>query len=199
MVTNNILQADILEKLKTMHKKITSGNSSFAKRIECIYIPIKSLKNYEKENAYFPCLHVGGDFYTDGFGLLEKHILREKGIILKGPDPKTFIRPVFPNELKKATLDSLREWWFPKLTDHSKLQEDDYQVYAILTMCRAFYTVQFGDIASKSKAAEYAKKTLESKWASLINEALAWKNGKNFHKLEETLNFLEYTLKKLNI
>jgi len=199
VVTKNILPDDILEKLKEIHQKITSSNSSYAKRIECIYIPIESLKNYKEENAYFPCLHIGGDFYTDGFGLLEKHVLREKGIVIQGPEPKSFIKPVSANELKRAALNSLKEWWLPKLKDHSKLKADDYQVYAILTMCRALYTIQRGEITSKTAASQYAKQIFDHKWIELIDEALSWEIGKKFNRLSETLSYIRYVLIKLNI
>lgn len=199
VLTKEVLLEETLKKLKVIHDKISSSKLLYAQRIECIYIPIDSLRNYSQEKAYFPCLHVGGEFYTDGFGIIEKHVLREKEIIIKGPDTKSFMKPVTAAELKKAALDSLREWWLPKLKDHSKLLKDDYQVYAVLTMCRALYTIQFGDIASKSTAAQYAVKTLDAKWAKLIRETLSWKNREKFNKLDETLNFIKYTIKKLNV
>ena len=197
IVTKNTLTDNLLEKLKFLHERITLSDLPYSKRIECIYIPIKSLKNYSQEKAYFPCLHVGGKFYIDGFGLIEKYILRENGITIKGQNPKLFIKPVTPSELKRVAFESLKNWWLPQLTNHSRLVKDDYQVYAILTMCRAFYTIENGDIVSKSKAASFVKKTLDKKWTLLIDEALLWKIGKNFNHLKETLDFIQFTLNKL--
>lgn len=194
IVTKEALVEKELIKIKSMHQKITSGSLPYAKRIECIYIPIESLKNYIQDKSYFPCLHVGGKFYTDGFGIIEKHVLREKGIVIKGSDPKSFIKPVTPDELKNAALESLRVWWFPKLKDNSRLREDDYQVYAILTMCRALYSVKFRDIASKSEAARCVMDNLDEKWTKLISKALLWKIGNKFNHFEQTLNFIKYTL-----
>jgi len=160
VVTKSIIPNNILKKIELMHKKISLSNLEYAKKLECIYIPINSLKHYSQEKAYFPCLHVGGAFYTDGFGLIEKHVLREEGIVLKGPNPKTFINPVSSSELKQAAIESLKNWWLPKLEKHPKHMESDYQVYAVLTMCRAIYTTQNGNIVSKSIAAQYVKKML---------------------------------------
>jgi len=199
ILTENALSDSLLKKLKLLHKKITLSNLPYAKRIECIYIPIKSLKNYFQEKAFFPCLHIDGKFYIDGFGLIEKHILRENGITIKGQSPKLFIKPVTQNELKKAVIESLKNWWCPQLIDHSRLIKNDYQVYAVLTMCRAFYTIQRGGIVSKSKAASYAKDILDKKWILLINEALSWKIGKNFNHLIKTLDFIKYTLNNFGL
>lgn len=199
VVTKTIIPDDLLVKLKLMHKKISSSKMQYAKRIECVYIPIDFLKNYVQEKAYFPCLHVGGNFYTDGFGLIEKHVLREKGIVLKGQSTKSFIKPVNSSELKQAAIESLKNWWFRKLKDHSKLFNDDYQVYAILTMCRALYTVQKGEIVSKTTAAQYAKRTIGKKWSVLIDKALLWQMRDKFNHLEETLEFIEFTLNKAGI
>ncbi len=193
VVTKEVIPENKLEKLKSMHHKITSSNLPYVKRMECTYIPIESLRNYEQEKAYFPCLHVGGDFYTDGFGIIEKHVLREKGKVINGPDPKSFIKPVSSDKLKSAALESLKNWWLPKLKDHLKLKEDDYQVYAILTMCRILYTAKFGKVVSKSVAAQYVTSTMNKKWTKLIHEALLWKIGNKFTHLEETLNFIKYT------
>ncbi len=199
IVTSNVLEVSVLEELNEMHKQITFGDSLFAKRVESIYIPKHSLEHYDNRNARFPCLHVGGDFYTDGFGVLEKHVLREKGIAVQGPDQKTFIKPMHAEEIKDAALGSLRAWWLPQLKDHARLVRDDYQVYAVLTMCRALYSMQFGDIASKSKAAEYAKRTLDKKWIPLVDGALLWENGMSFHKLTETVDFMSYILTTLKV
>jgi hypothetical protein len=199
ILTSDILQGEILDKLQLFHKKIIEKKVDYAQRLECIYIPIDSLRNYHKEKAYFPSLHTGGDFYIDGFGIIEKHILREKGIVIKGPDPESFIKPVNSNELKQTAIESLMNWWYPQLTDHSRLAHDDYQVYAVLTMCRALYTIQNGEIVSKSEAAKYAKQTIDRKWTSLIDTALSWKIGDKFNKLQETLDFMRFTLEFVEV
>ncbi|MBM3209558.1 DUF4111 domain-containing protein [Candidatus Shapirobacteria bacterium] len=194
VVTQFPIRDDLLKKLESMHKKITDGKMRYAKRFECIYIPIDALRHHSQRKAYFPCLHVGGEFYTDGFGIIEKHILREKGMALKGPNPKSFVRSVSLDELKKAALNSLQNWWLPQLKGNSRLKKDDYQVYAILTMCRAIYTIDKGDVVSKSRAASYAQGVLDKRWAPLIDKALSWKIGNKFNHLEETLNFIRYAL-----
>jgi hypothetical protein len=198
-ITKKILSDDMLTKLKRMHIIILKNKVSFGDRTECVYIPQASLKNYVPEKAFFPCFHVGGSFYVDGFGLIEKHILRENGIVIKGPDPKSFIKPVSADELKKAAFDALQYWWTTQLIDHSKLIADDYQVYAVLSMCRAFYTILNGAIVSKSKAAYFAEQEVDKKWIRLVNKALSWKIGDRFNEMQNTIDFIKYTAMKLKV
>jgi hypothetical protein len=46
----------------------------------------------------------------------------------------------------------------------------EYQAYAILTMCRALYTLQHGTVVSKSVAARWAQEVLGERWAALTVE-----------------------------
>jgi len=60
--------------------------------------------------------------------------------------------------------------------------------------CRSLYVLNHGRIASKPEAARWAIKTLDEPWARLIGEALNWQNGMAFGHLDETLDFIRYTL-----
>jgi hypothetical protein len=50
------------------------------------------------------------------------------------------------------------------------------QAYAILTMCRGWYTLCVGDQPSKVVAAAWAQREFPE-WAPLIRSALAWRKG----------------------
>jgi hypothetical protein len=199
IVLQDELSKDQLMSINIMHEKLILDNIPYSDRMECTYIPVNSLKKYSQDKAYFHCLHVGGNFYIDGFGIIEKHVLREKGIVIRGSDPKTFIKPVNEKDLKNAANESLKVWWLPKLKDHALLMNDDYQVYAILTMCRAFYTIKTGEITSKSKAANFVINDMANKYSFLITEALTWKIGNKFNKLQETLDFIEFILYRVGV
>jgi hypothetical protein len=90
----------------------------------------------------------------------------------------------------------LREWWSPPFPSPDRFQSGEYQVYAILTMCRSQYDLEYGMIASKPVAARWAKETLGEPWAALIEQALAWQPGMPFSKYNETLGFIQYTLER---
>ena len=91
-------------------------------------------------------------------------------------------------------LAFLDEWWRPMLDDPARLQRPDYQVYAVLTMCRALYTLQCGGVVSKPIAATWAQEALDEHWVPLITCALAWRSGDRFDNLDAVVNFLRYAL-----
>jgi Aminoglycoside adenylyltransferase, C-terminal domain len=108
------------------------------------------------------------------------------------------IDPVQPDDLRRAVLGILHEWWAPMLHAErpARLQSSEYQAYAILTMCRALYTLHYGTIVSKPVAAKWAQETLGERWAALIERALAWRHDAPLDELNETLDFIRYALER---
>jgi hypothetical protein len=104
------------------------------------------------------------------------------------------IDPVNENDLREAVLGSLREWWSPPFPSPERFQSGEYQVYAVLTMCRSLYVLEHGRVASKPEAARWAMETLGEPWHTLISTSAVWKPGMEFDKLRETTDFIIYTL-----
>ena len=48
--------------------------------------------------------------------------------------------------------------------------------FAILTMCRALYTLACGEVVSKPQAAAWAREALGTPWVQLIDRALLWRH-----------------------
>ena len=71
----------------------------------------------------------------------------------------------------------MREWWAPTVADATRLRQPGYQPYAVLTMCRALYTLAHGTIVSKPVAAHWALATLDARWGPLVTRALAGPTG----------------------
>jgi hypothetical protein len=72
----------------------------------------------------------------------------------------------------------------------------EYQAYAVLTMCRALYALEFGEIISKPAAARWAQAALDPRWQGLIARALA--DGQ-LDDLAETLNLIRLSLRRGNL
>jgi len=199
VVTTDELPEEMLPVLEAMHTRITASGLKWAAKLEGSYIPQQALRRYDANRAHHPALRVDGSFGVDEHGsdwVIQRHVIREKGIVVAGPAPQTLIDPVRPNELRRATLGTLREWWEPQLHDHSRLRRSEYQAYAVLTMCRALYTLQHGTVVSKAVAARSAQEALGERWAALIERALAWPQGSQSDEMDETLDFIRYTLER---
>jgi len=128
--------------------------------------------------------------------VIQCHILREKGVAIAGPAPRTLIDPIGPGDLRQAVLGILRAWWAPMLHDPAHLHSCGYRTYAILTMCRMLYTLHYGLIVSKPVAARWARETLDGKRAALIDWAWAGWPDAEPGNLNETLDFIRYTLER---
>jgi hypothetical protein len=197
VVTESELGEERLAGLEAAHARLQASGLRWTTRLEVSYIPRDAVRRYDPSNAVHPALRMDGSFDHDGHGsdwLLQRHVIREHGVNLAGPDPEILIDPVSPEQIRWAARETLHEWWEPQLQDHSRLQSDEYQAYAILTMCRALYTLHHADVAPKAVAARWARESLGRRWSSLIEQAQAWRHGDSLDALEETLALIRYTL-----
>jgi hypothetical protein len=197
-VTAGELPEEVLAALAAMHARLAASGLAWATLLDGSYIAQPALRRYDPAQARHPHLGTGGGNLNveqhDSDWIIQGHILRQHGLGLAGPAPHTLIDLILPNELRQATLATLRGWWAPMLRDPARLQSAEYQAFAILTMCRMFYTFHYGAIASKPVAARWAQAALGERWAEVIAQALAWRRGAPLDKLKETLDFIRYTL-----
>jgi hypothetical protein len=199
VVTADELPDEMLSALEAMHGRITSSGLKWATRLEGDYIPQPALRRYDPSHAQYPHLGVDRHFDVeqhDSNGVIQRHAIREHGVVVAGPAPQTLIDPIQPNDLRRAVLGILREWWLPQVHDPARLHSSEYRAYAILTMCRALYTLQHGTVVSKTVAARWAQEALGERWATLIERALAWPDDVQSDNMNETLDFIQYTLQR---
>jgi predicted nucleotidyltransferase len=197
VVTAGELPTEMLPALAAMHARLTASGLHWAAKMEVSYIPQAALRRHDPAHVHHPALRVDGSFGVDGHGsewIIQRHIIREKGIVIDGPSPHTLIDPVLPDDLRRAVAGLLHEWWEPQLQDQHRLYSGEYQAYAILTMCRMLYTLQHGAVVSKPFAARWAQHESGERWAGLIQQALAWQPDMPLDRLAETLDFIGHSL-----
>jgi len=197
IVTTEELTGNVLEELRATHASIAASGLSYAKRLEGSYIPCAALRQYDPHNASHPTIGIDWDFHVGQHGsnwIIERHIVREHGIIVWGPSPKTLIDPVPIETIKAAVCETLKTFWTAQLTGADWLRPREYQAFAILTMCRALYTLQQGGVVSKPEAAAWACQALEPKWRPTIEKALIWRSQYVKDDLSETLAFMRFAI-----
>lgn len=198
VVTTDEIPKDMVTALQTMHARIAAGHSKWAKELEGCYIPQHSIRRYNPSQARYPLIERYGRLVVEQSGsdqVIQRHILREHGIVLAGPALHTLIDPISPKELRQAVLDILQGWWALMLSDPGpQLNSPGYRAYAVLTMCRMLYTLEHGTIVSKPVAARWAHKMLGQPQAAVIERALAWEQDAAPVDLSETLDIIQYTL-----
>lgn len=198
VVTASELANDMVSALEAMHARMMASGSKWARKLEGTYIPQRALRRYDPNAAPCPCVNEG-KFYVarhESDWIIQRYILREHGVTVVGPALHPLIDPVQPEDLRRAVRGFLREWWSPMLHDPARLRSSEYQAYAVLTMCRALYTLQHGDVVSKPVAARWAQQALGGWQAALIEWALAWQPEASLDKFSETLDLIRYTLER---
>jgi hypothetical protein len=201
VVTAGTLPDAIIPALAALHTRLIDSGKRWALKLEGTYFPQQVLRRYQPSDALYPSLNEGS-FYMGRHGsdwVIQSHILREQGIVLAGPNPRSLIDPVAPDDLRRAMRELLHDWWAPMLHDTTRLRSSEYQAYAILTMCRALYTLETGTVASKPVAARWAQAALDARRAALIERALAWRPSMQLDMLDETLDMIQFTLERSQI
>ncbi len=196
VVTATELPNELMPALAAMHAQLAASDLPWAKKLEGSYIPQGALRRYAPTDPPRPQVNEGRFYLAahESDWIIQRQILREQGILVTGPDLATMIDPVQPNAVRQAVVEILAAWWAPMLDNATRLQSREYQAYAVLSMCRALYTLQHGSVASKSSSARWAQTTLHQHWAALIERAVAWPHDPQPDNVAETLAFIRYTL-----
>jgi hypothetical protein len=198
ILTDEILPPGSIQALEVLHASLAFRHPSWGMRLEGPYIPLQTLRRFDPATAQYPSARVGGSFGIDQQGIdgiLQRHLLREQAVALSGPPLRDWIDPVPPDDLRQASAGILHEWWQPQLQDSHRLLVREYQAYAVLTMCRILFTLQFGQVVSKPRAASWAQKALGEHWIALIRRAFVWQPDDGIDDLNETLEFIQDTIK----
>ncbi|MBI4731331.1 MAG: DUF4111 domain-containing protein [Chloroflexi bacterium] len=197
VVTDGPLPAEAFTDLKELHTRLFAAGLPGSRKLEGAYIPKDNLRRHDPAHAPIPWLGVDGHFALEPLGsdwIIQRWILREKGIVVAGPPLAELIDPVSADNLREAVRGSLREWWSPPFPSPERFQSDEYQAYAVLTMCRSLYVLEHGRVASKPEAARWALEAFGEPWRELISAAAAWRPEMEFDKLNEALEFILFTL-----
>lgn len=202
-VTSEDISEKDLEKLKKIHEDIANENKNWTDRIEVGYISKEKLRRYDP-NYRQALISPGEPLHLRTVGkdwIINRHVLREKGIALYGPSPETLIAPITKEEFKQAIRELTQEWneW---ITHLDKMRPRKYQAYSILTMCRNLYAFRNGEVLSKTEAAEWAKKELPE-WSLLIDNAIQWRKDWRNEQVDhdstipETMRFLHFVIDEI--
>ncbi len=176
IVTRSLLSAETIARLEAMHQQAWAASDKRAGKLEGAYLPQGLIRRHDPHGPACPTINEG-KFYLDSPGsdwIIQRHVIREYGVVIDGPDPKTLIDFVSPEDIREAVRGVLREWWFPMLDNPAWLRDNSrgYHSYAILSMCRVLHALEHGTIASKPVAAHWAQEKLGGKWIHLIDLAL---------------------------
>jgi predicted nucleotidyltransferase len=199
VVVNRPLEDNELKRIEALHQALGSTYPCWKDRLECSYVPHSLLSNLMPPEAPRP-YYGGGIFYTGAdYGnewIINNYLLSKYSTSLIGPDFLSLIKPIDIVEVQKACIRDLFKEWEPKKKEPGWLDNDHYQSYLVLNLCRILYTVFCSETASKTVSAQWVKGHYP-RWQELIEAAENWEYGKAMAFKEEAIHFIDFTVKKI--
>jgi hypothetical protein len=136
-------------------------------------------------------------------------ILRERGIVITGPDPKTFLPPISIEALRGEAASSIQELARRFIAELDRpigwFNTRFGQSFAVLTCCRMLQTCASGIVDSKLSSVKWAERSLDPGWSGLIRQAWMERRGVRFGEkvrqpagatvMRETADFLAYAVR----
>ena len=205
VVTNDDISENVFSALQMMHQRINLLDTKWSTNLEGSYISQYAIRCFDPKHANFPNIERGfGEplklVYHAESWIIHRYVLRERGITIIGPALRTLIDPVSPDALRQAMVPVLQGWAKQILNNPNEIARRGYQSYTVLSICRILYTLQFGDIVSKPKAASWAKETLGEKWGALIDRTWIGRHNPGLfasaEDINQTLDLISYALER---
>ena len=189
--------------LRAMHERIAALDTPWAIQLEGSYLSLQAIRRHDPAHTRFPNIERGPGERLKWADhgepwVIHRAILRERGIPLAGPPPQALIDPVDPSELRRAMLPALNGWASELLAHPERFPQRGYQSYIVLTLCRILYTLQFGAVTSKRKAAGWVTHSPGFPWVELVTRA--WEGRHHPEQpaspgdIQGTLALIRYTI-----
>jgi aminoglycoside adenylyltransferase-like protein len=178
-VTERRVSLDEFTALAALHEALGRLPNPYGDQLEGTYIERSAAWRYEPGRC-FPTIGRNEPLEWSARGanwMLERWAVREHGIRLLGPDPRTLIAPVSHDELRVAILDRLRDWadFANRPDDPEWRRHRGHKAYVVETMCRALCTLATGELPTKPRAVVWALVTLPTPWRDLVERSRAWR------------------------
>ncbi len=175
VVISSDLSPQELADLKVLHARIYVMESYWARHLEGAYFPKKIMADLESTGQPIWYLDNGSlNFERSSHDntLVNRWVLREKGIILAGPDPKAWIPHISEEMLKAEVRQTMVDWGAEIIEGIYQFDNRWAQPFAVLMYCRMLHTLATGEVRSKPAGATWVKAALDPTWRNLFDHAL---------------------------
>jgi hypothetical protein len=179
-VTERPVSEAEFDRLADLHTRLSALPNRYGDHLEGPYISREAVRRFRPGEVH-PTIHRGEQLQRLVHGnnwLLERHVVREQGVTLTGPDPRTLIDPVSAEEIREAVRTRLGDW--VEFAEHPEdphwWQPLGHCAYVVETMCRAAYTLATGELCSKPRAVAWALETFPEPWRSTVERSQVWRS-----------------------
>lgn len=197
------IDGEEFERLRKMYNDLVADKPRWNNRIEIQYLSADALRTFKTQSSQIAVISPGEPFNMKEAGidwLMNWYLVRKHGRVLFGPDPQTLIPPISREEFLQASRENAHYWvqWAERPRDRKG------QSYAILTLCRALFTVHQAEQASKRQAALWVQRRFPQ-WTSLIQNALVWRKTtldaplENGTSQSDTVQFIHFAVDRIEL
>ncbi len=191
--------------LNTNQQRIRDGDNFWSPHLECSYFPLDVLRDHTQSGGlvwYFD--HGSTTLIRSNHcnTALVRWVVREQGVTLTGPDPKSLIDPIPVEVLRKEILSVILGWGSELMTDPELFNNRFYQAFIVLNYCRMMHDLHRGCPGSKLAGIEWVKATLDPSWVGLIDrawvtrkDAMIWQRADQ-DEFKLTLDFVRYIMQE---
>lgn len=121
--------------------------------------------------------------------------LKHNGIAVNSPGIDILNIDVDWNKLLKTMDYNLNEYWKEKLDEKDIFVQDEWVEFAVLTLCRIFYTLENKKIATKLQSVQYSLENVPQKYKLIIQEGIRLRGNYSNNSLYKTAGEREKALK----
>ncbi|MBA2531772.1 MAG: DUF4111 domain-containing protein [Nocardioidaceae bacterium] len=187
--------------LRALHDEIPTRRGQWTKHLEGSYPHKDELRTLDALGK--PWLYIDHGWREMQWSThcnteIARWSLRECGVTLAGPDPRTLVDVVEPQVLRAAMRRQAGRF-LPDLFTWISFDIAWAQRYAVTTLCRILHTLDCGRVTSKKVALLWAADALDPRWSNLIHQVIddrqrGWDPDEEPRpgSVELTLAFAEY-------
>ena len=166
---------DVVGRLQALHRALHACPSYWGRHLEGSYVPRAALAELPPPRRELLYLDHGSTTFErsdhDHY-LAVLWVLRERGVVLDGPDPKGLVPRVPPEALVVEARATMAEWAAQIFADPAEMTTRWYQAFAVLSYCRMAQTLRTGEVHSKRRGAAWARTAMDPRWRGLIDDAI---------------------------
>ncbi len=196
-----------VDSLQGMHEHVYSLESYWAQHLEGSYFPKEVLRDLPHRDKKLWYLDNGAKSLIQSphcNTLVVRWTVREHGVTLAGPPPKTLIDPISVELLRQEIFEVITGWGREILAHPEPYNNWFYQTFIVLSYCRMLHDLKAGSLSSKHAGAEWAKRNLDPSWSALIDRTWAGRPTPEYSikqpadpiDFELTLKFVEYIIQE---
>ncbi len=207
IVVEDELSHDQIDALQAMHERIFCIDIPWAQHLEGSYFPRDVIRRPPERGRRLWYLEHGAHSLVEADHcntLVVRWVVREEGVTLAGPAPKTLVDPISAEALRAEMWNALTGWGREIIANPKPYYSHFYQSFIVLHYCRVLHDLHTGYPGSKRAGAEWAKANLDVSWSALIDRAwdgrpdpyASVRRPPDPEDFEKTLKFVEYAIKE---